>query len=419
MQEEIAWFAGIDWATEHHRVGLIKVDGNNYVERQFDHDGTGLQKLCDWLIEKSGAIPAEIAVAIEMPRGPVVEALLERGFQAYAINPKQVDRFRDRFTVAGAKDDSRDTRVLCGALRTDRQAFHRLKVEDPLIIELREWSRMHDELKAERNRLVNQTRQQLWRYYPQAIKLAEGDLAEDWFLNLWSLVPTPAAAARTREAAVGRILKQHRIRRFQACDVLEMLRQKPLLVAPGTTEAAVAHLRALAERLLLVNRQRRDVARQLDRLQDAIAAAAENEPGQICGQRDVAILRSLTGLGRIIIATLLAEASEPLRQRDYHVLRACSGVAPVTIQSGKTRYVIRRYACNERLAEALYQWARVASQHDPTSMRQYAELRAHGKRHGHALRIIGDRLLYLLCTLLKRQTLFDPNYKNQPSARAA
>jgi hypothetical protein len=39
----------------------------------------------------------------EMPRGPVVEALLECGFRVYAISPKQPNRFRDRCTVAGAK----------------------------------------------------------------------------------------------------------------------------------------------------------------------------------------------------------------------------------------------------------------------------------------------------------------------------
>src|SRR5467141_4190694 len=58
---------------------------------------------CDWLIAHSGATPEVIGVAIEMTQGPVVEALLERGFCVYGINPKQLDRFRDRFTVAGAK----------------------------------------------------------------------------------------------------------------------------------------------------------------------------------------------------------------------------------------------------------------------------------------------------------------------------
>ena len=55
------------------------------------------------------------------PHGPIVEMLLERGFAVFAINPKQLNRFRDRFTVAGAKDDRRDAHVLGDSLRTDRR----------------------------------------------------------------------------------------------------------------------------------------------------------------------------------------------------------------------------------------------------------------------------------------------------------
>ena len=79
-------------------------------------------------------------MAIEMTQGPVVEALLERGFCVYGINPKQLDRFRDRFTVAGAKDDRRDAHVLADSLRTDRHAFRRLSNDEPVIVKLREWS---------------------------------------------------------------------------------------------------------------------------------------------------------------------------------------------------------------------------------------------------------------------------------------
>ena len=43
-----------------------------------------------------------------------------------AINPKQMDRFRDRFTASGAKDDRRDARVLADSLRTDRRSFRQL-----------------------------------------------------------------------------------------------------------------------------------------------------------------------------------------------------------------------------------------------------------------------------------------------------
>ena len=166
------------------------------------------------------------------------------------------------------------------------------------------------------------------------------DLASDWFLALWQLVPTPAKAVRAREGAIRRLLEAHRIRRFDAAEALRILRDKPLTVAPGTTEAARAHLRALAERIGLVNKQLRKARHQLDQLCAELEASAEDPSGQNCEQRDVAILRSLPGVGRIILATLLAEGSEPLGRRDYHVLRTLSGVAPVTRRSGKTCLVI-------------------------------------------------------------------------------
>jgi transposase len=413
MRDGFHWFVGLDWAHEEHRVCLLDGEGKQVAERDVSHDGTALAALCTWLVERTGAQPAQIAVAIETPRGPVVEVLLERGFAVFAINPKQLDRFRDRFTVAGAKDDSRDALVLGHSLRTDRHAFRRLAVDDPLVIELREWSRIYDELKGEQNRLTNRVRAQLWRYYPQASELAE-DVAAEWFLDLWQQVPTPAQAARVSEKAVARILKNHRIRRFDAAHVLRILRTPPLAVAAGTVEAATAHIRTLAARLRLVNQQIKEAERRLDELCAAIEAA----PGQICEQRDVAILRSCPGLGRINIATLLAEASEPLRARDYHALRVLSGVAPVTRRSGKSCIVIRRHACNDRMNKALYHWARVAIQHDPTSRRQYAALRQRGHSHARALRSVGDRLLSVLCTLLQRQVLFDPDYKTAQLAAA-
>jgi transposase len=197
--------------------------------------------------------------------------------------------------------------------------------------------------------------------------------------------------------------------------VLRILCQPPLSVAPGTTEAASAHIGSLVERIRLVNQQIKEAERRQDEL---CAAIEETTPGQICGQRDVEILRSMPGLGRIIIAALLAEACEPLRLRDYHALRVLSGQAPVTRRSGKTCIVLRRHACNNRLRNVLYQWARVAMQHDPISKRRYAELRARGHSHGRTLRSLGDRLLYLLCTLLERQTPFDPNYQNPQRAVA-
>jgi hypothetical protein len=277
-----------------------------------------------------------------------------------------------------------------------------------VVIELREWSRMAEELQQERTRLANRVRQQLWRYYPQAVELTD-DVADDWFLTLWQQVPTPAAAAKVSEKKIARILKDHRIRRLDAATVLQTLRQKPLFVAPGTTEAACAHIGSLAARLRLVNQQIKEVHRALDGLCARLEAPTESPSGQNREQRDVAILRSWPGIGRIVLATLLTEAAQPLRARDYHALRALAGTAPVTRSSGKQRFVIRRLACNKRLQNAVHHWSGVAIQHDTTARRRYDALRRRGHGHARALRSVGDRLLYALCTTLRRQTTYNPN----------
>ena len=419
MDDQIRWFVGFDWASKVHQICLLDAEGRRVAERQVEHGGAELNELCAWLIEKTGAKPAEIGVAIETPRGPVVEVVLEHGFKTFSVNPKQLDRFRDRFAVAGAKDDSRDAFVLGTSLRTDPHVFRPLRIEDPLVIQLREWLSIHDELVQEQVRLTNRMENLLWRYYPNMAELTD-DLAAAWFLDLWEKLPTPAKAAQASEKFVARILTSHRVRRIDAAEALRILRRPALQVAPGATEAASAHIRSIVVRLRVINQQIKEADHRLDEFCAAIEATAESAPGQICGQRDVEILRSLPGLGRITIAALLGEVSEPLRRRDYHVLRMLSGAAPVTRRSGKSHHVQRRLACNTRLRNALYHWSRGAIKHDAVSKRRYGELRKRGHSHGRALRTVGDRLLYLLCTLLERQTLFDPHHKSvQQSNQAA
>ena len=416
MVNDVQWFVGIDWATQSHCVCLLDAEGRPAGQRDFAHGGAGLTELRDWLLEKTKAAPGQIAVAIETPHGPVVEMLLEHGFVVFAINPKQLDRFRDRFTVAGAKDDRRDAHVLGSSLRTDCAAFRQLAADNPVVIELREWSRMAEELQQERTRLANRLRQQLWRYYPQATKLTD-DVADDWFLALWQKVPTPDHAAKAGEKAIARILGAYRIRRLDAATVLKTLRETPLLVAPGTTEAACVHIRSLAARLHLVNQQIKEAQQSLDRL-CAKLEEEESPAGQNSEQCDVTILRSWPGIGRIVLATLLVEATEPLRRRDYHALRALAGVAPVTRQSGKQRFVIRRLACNRRLQSAVHHWSRVALQHDAATRRRYDALRQRGHGHARALRGVGDRLLFALCATLKHQVPYDADHNSAKTPAA-
>ncbi len=195
--DKTLFFAGIDWGFSSHQVCLTDHDGSVVGEKAFPHGGGGLFEMAEWMLGVCGSSARNIAVAIEVTRGPVVESLLERGFEVNSINPKQLDRFRDRFSPSGAKDDRRDARVLASALRTDTDYFRPLESQDPDIAVLRELTRTREELLAERNRMVNRLRQLLWSYYPQLNELI-GDAVRPWLVELWERAPTPAAAKRIR-----------------------------------------------------------------------------------------------------------------------------------------------------------------------------------------------------------------------------
>jgi hypothetical protein len=83
-----------------------------------------------------------------------------------------------------------------------------------------------------------------------------------------------------RQTTIERFVKAHRLRRWQAPEVLSILKQKPLSVAPGVVEAASDHIRTLTVRIRLVNQQLKAAHRKLDELCAQLTPSEDNEPGQ-------------------------------------------------------------------------------------------------------------------------------------------
>ena len=72
-------------------------------ERSFAHAGSAVAEFAQWLRGLADD-PEHVAIAIEIPRGAIVETLVERGFQVYAINPKQLVRNVNYFCRALTHD---------------------------------------------------------------------------------------------------------------------------------------------------------------------------------------------------------------------------------------------------------------------------------------------------------------------------
>jgi Transposase len=136
---------GIDWGYREHALCLLDAASRKRWRRLFPHSAEGLAELRAWL-RKLVPDLSTLAAGIERPDHPVVEELLEAGIACYAINPKQIERFRAFLSVSGAKDDPRDAEVVALALNSSIEAFRKLEAPDELAVALREASRRLDTL---------------------------------------------------------------------------------------------------------------------------------------------------------------------------------------------------------------------------------------------------------------------------------
>src|SRR5215472_591819 len=220
MTTAFRFWIGIDWGSENHQVCILDGDRQVVLEQSVPHTGAGIGAFVQELVAL-GRLD-EMAVGIEAPHGAIIETLVEHGAAVFAINPKQLDRFRDRHTVAGAKDDRRDAYVLADSLRTDLSSFRRVKLDDPLVVQIRELVRVHEDLVHERIAFGNRLHGQLTRFFPAILEL--GEIYDDpWLWALLEQAPTPAAAKELSREAVVAILKAHKIRRLDTKTVIEVL----------------------------------------------------------------------------------------------------------------------------------------------------------------------------------------------------
>ncbi|GAC1480979.1 MAG: IS110 family transposase [Gemmatimonadaceae bacterium] len=402
-----ALYVGVDWADQKHRVCACSPSGEVLWEGDVEHDAVALSKLADRLVEMVDGEAPRIAVAIETPRGPVVSTLVERGMAVFALNPKQLDRFRDRHTVAGAKDDRRDAFVLSDSLRTDEKLYRRVRLCDADILELRELVRAREDLIRDRIAYGNRLRDQLVRYYVQVLEL--GSVYDEvWLWDLLERGPTPAEGSALSIAKIRSILKAHHIRRHDAEGVREILRRPPLVVAPGVASAASRNVKIEIAVLRTLHRSIKEldeaIATRLEALTTDDPQAPDEERKK---HRDARVLLSLPGVGTVVGATMLSEAWEALERRDYQALRRECGTAPVTHQSGKRLTVSFRRACNQRLRNAVFYLSKRIIAIDARAREHYARLRARGATGARALRGVADRLLKVIVAMLSSGETFD------------
>jgi hypothetical protein len=168
----VRYYLGVDWADQTHAVWVVDERGTKVALRTVPHTAAGLsewgRELDEWRAQG-----IELWAAIERPEGRVVDFLLDHGVVVYPVNPKALDRARDRFRQSGAKSDPFDARVLADFLRTDHAHLRALRPSSEAAQELKLLTDDYQRQIRQQTRLVNQLTTTLKAYYPRGLEVAE------------------------------------------------------------------------------------------------------------------------------------------------------------------------------------------------------------------------------------------------------
>jgi len=325
-----------------------------------------------------------------------VDALVAAGHPVVPIHPNAVKAARPRYRSSGAKDDRGDAYLLADLLRTDGHRFRALALPSDAIRALRALTRGRDDLVATRVGLANQLRSLLEGFWPGAAAIF-ADVDSPIALAFLDRYPTPQSAARLGEKRLAAFLAQHRYSgRRSPAELLARLRAAP----EGLAGAAEAEARGEMVRALVA---------VLASLVARIAELSARIRHDLAKMEDGRILMSFPRAGQICAAAILAELGEDrARYLTSDQLAADAGLCPVTYQSGKSRGVGFRWACNRRLRAALTCFADNSRHASAWAARIYTQARARGCRHPHAIRILGRAWLRILWRAWQDREPYDP-----------
>ena len=154
------------------------------------------------------------------------------------------------------------------------------------------------------------------------------------------------------------------------------------------------------EAKLLAN-QIQQAEKTIGEFDSAIAEAMNKHP-------DAHLFTNLRGAGDAMAPRLLcAFGSQRDRWEDADQLGSFSGIAPVTIKSGKSCGVYRRYACPKFLRQTFHEFADWARRYCPWSKARYCMLRDKGMKHHAAVRKIARSWIRILFRVWKTRVPFD------------
>jgi len=389
-------YVGIDWADDHHDILITDDSAKTLDQFRIDHTCDGFALLHSHLANHQTS-PGLVLIAIETSRGLLVHELLQKGYTVYAINPKAVNRYKDRHVLSKAKSDALDALSLGHLLRTDRHLFQPIK---PLPEDYRLLDRLCSDLRKvvdEKSRVTNQVISCLKEFYPKALETFS--LNSQIFIDFLKAFPDHGTLSACTKKTFLAFLKEHRYPYPTKAEELWKIIQSPTL-QPDKVIARSGKLR-----LGMLLDQLENLKEHITHYEQEIRAILDNLP-------ETNPIKSLPGVGERLAPELVATLG-PNSKDGHHRFQAAeeiaklSGCVPVVRESGKWRNVSLRYACVKSLRRTFHDWAFASINYSSWARAFYDYHKEKNQSHCTILRNLGKKWIKILFAVWSKGTSYD------------
>lgn len=390
-----AAFIGIDRSDRHIDVTTLSPARESLGHSRVSSDPLHLE---EWVRTQRSAFPdGSLAICIEQPCANLVAFFSRFDFVTlFLLNPATLKRWREAFQTSRAKDDRGDSDNLAQLLYERHARLTPWRAQDPHTRQLRQLCQGRRSLVDQRTAIGNQLIANLKDYFPQALELVGRDIHSELACRFLSKWPTLEALKRARPATIRAFYYAHHSRRPKTIDKrLETIKNAvPLSEDPALIDPLVMMTLALVS--------------QLDALRRHIARFEADIERLYAEHPDQDLFRDLPGAGHILGSRLLvAFGSDRDRFPDASAVQRFFGLAPITIQSGRTRLVFRRRAHPHFEHQTFIEWVGQTVIKSVWARACYDDLRERGQRHFSAIRTLAYKWIRILYRSWKDRKPYD------------
>lgn len=396
-------YAGIDIAKNEHVIGATDERGKDAAKPMaFANSTAGFDK-CAAYLDGLAESKADLLVGMEATGHywlPLFCRLQDEGYAVVVINPIRTDAMRRFKGSSRVKTDMIDCVLVAETLRCGD--FEPSRLGDEAMIELRQLTRLHQELTESVADLKRQVIVALDQVFPEYDSIFSNTFGESSKAFL-RRCPTPEECLAVRADSIAKTLERAshgKLGREKADEIKGVARSScGISVA---TSAFSFQIKLLIDQIDFIEGQ---IAEVEARIREGIEAV---EP----------LILTIPGIGHVLGAQIVSEIGDVRRFHSAAAIVKYAGINPSISQSGKfssdENHITKQGS--PYLRRALYLAAMAQLKLKTPFYDYYAKKRADGKSHREALIAVSRKLVHVIYAVLSKQEPYDPEITRSPLA---